>query len=212
MVILRYFGNILYLNKVKIQGLKMQENLTWQYNEFTQVGKDYSKQEEVAEYEARHSDFRDIEGESNSVLDSLGVDKNDVLIDFGSGTGIFTVQAARRCKMVYAVDVSKAMLDYAKTKAEKAGVSNINFFLGGFLNFEIEEEAVDFITTTFAFHHIPDFWKGIALKRLCKMLKSGGRLYIHDAVIQEEEAIENIQALIEKLVHPVNEYPWQCRW
>ncbi len=177
----------------------MKENLTWQYNEFNQVGKDYSKQEEVAEYEARHSDFRDIEGESNNVLDSLGVGKNDILIDFGSGTGIFALQAASRCKMVYAVDVSKAMRNYAKTKAEKAGVSNINFSLGGFLNFEIEEETVDFITTTFVLHHIPDFWKGVALKRLFKMLKPGGRLYIHDVVIQKEKAIENIQALIEKL-------------
>ena len=47
--------------------------ITWQYDEFTQVGKDYSKVEEVAEFEARHSNFRDLEGEGKAVLDTLEV-------------------------------------------------------------------------------------------------------------------------------------------
>ena len=178
----------------------MKKDITWQYNEFTQVGKDYSDQKEVAEYDKRHSDFRDIVGESNAVLDTLGVDKDDVLIDFGSGTGIFAIQAALRCATVYGVDVSQAMLDYARTKAAKAGVENINFHHGGFLTFEHDDgPPADFITTTFAFHHLPDFWKGIALKRLAQMLKPGGRFFIHDAIIEEDNAIENVEALIEKL-------------
>jgi ubiquinone/menaquinone biosynthesis C-methylase UbiE len=177
----------------------MKDKIGWQYNEFTQVGKDYSRQDEVADYDARHSDFRDIEGEGSAALDSLGVGKNDVLVDFGSGIGIFAIQAASRGARVCAVDVSEAMLAYAKNKAEKAGVANINFCHGGFLTFEYDGPAADFITTTFAFHHLPDFWKGIALKRIYQMLKPGGRFFIHDAVIEEDNAIENISALIDKL-------------
>ena len=31
-------------------------------------------------------------------------------------------------------------------------------------------------------HHLPDFWKQIALCRLCDMLKPGGRLFLADVV------------------------------
>lgn len=184
---------------MQVNEINMKEHITWLYNEFTQVGKDYSKPKEVAMYDSRHSDFRDIEKEGKAVLDTLGISENDVLIDFGSGTGVFAVQAARRCAKVYAVDVSQAMIDYAKIKAEEAGVANIEFCHSGFLNFEYDGPAADCIVTTFAFHHLPDFWKGIALNRVYHMLKPGGHLYMHDAIVEEHHAIENIEALIEKL-------------
>ena len=91
------------------------------------------------------------------------------------------------------------MLDYAKTKAEKGGVANIAFHHDGFLTFEHDGPPTDFITSTFAFYHLPDFWKGIALKRMFKMLRPGGRFFIHDAIIEEDNAIGNIEALVEKL-------------
>ena len=177
----------------------MKDRLTWQFNEFKQVGKDYSTSIEVEMYDSRHSDFRDIEKESNAVLDALGIGENDVIIDFGSGTGTFAIQAALRCATVYAVDVSQAMIDYAKIKAVKAGVSNIEFCHSGFLAFKYDGPAVDFIVTTFAFHHLPDFWKGIALNRMYHMLKPMGQLFIYDAILEEHHAIENISAFIDKL-------------
>lgn len=141
----------------------MKTHPSWQYDEFKQVGKDYGSPMEVEVYDSSHADFRDLEAESNEVLDSLAIRPGDVLIDFGSGTGTFAIQAARRCARVYAVDVSAAMLDYAKAKAAGAGTSNIFFSLGGFLTYEHPDQPVDAIVTTFAFHHLPDFWKGIAL-------------------------------------------------
>ena len=43
--------------------------------------------------------------------------------------------------------------------------------------------VVDYITTTYALHHLPDFWKQIALNRLSKLLKKNGRLHIRDVVL-----------------------------
>lgn len=178
--------------------MNMKDHITWLYNEFKQVGRDYSMPNEVEMYDSSHSDFRDIEKESNAVLDTLGIGENDVMIDFGSGTGTFAIQAALRCATVYAVDVSPAMIDYAKIKAERAGVSNIEFCRGGFLTFEYDGPAADCIVTTFALHHLPDFWKRMALNRLYHMLKPGGQLFIHDAILEEHRVIENINAFIEK--------------
>lgn len=174
-------------------------NLSWHYDEFEQVGTDYGSKAEVEIYDTSHSDFRDMEAESLNILNSLGIKAGDSVIDFGSGTGTFAIQAARRCARVYAVDVSQAMLDRARSKAAQAGVSNIVFHHAGFLTYEHAEPTVDAIVTTFAFHHLPDFWKGIALKRVHGMLKTGGQFYIHDVILEEADALSNIRALIEKL-------------
>ena len=170
----------------------------WQYDEFKQVGKDYGDQAEVENYDSSHADFRDMEAESNRILAALAVESSDVVIDFGSGTGAFAIQAARRCSRVYSVDVSQAMLDYAQAKAKQSGISNIVFCHAGFLTYDHADEKVDAICATFAFHHLPDLWKGVALNRLHGMLKPQGKLYIRDVIVEHKDALENIDALIEK--------------
>ncbi len=178
----------------------------WQYNEFNQIGTDYSDKAEVENYDASHSDFRDIEAEGLTVLDALGIKRGDRLIDFGAGTGSFAILAAPHCTQVHAVDVSQAMLNHAKNKATQAEISNIYFHHAGFLTYEHTSPPVDAIITTFAFHHLPDFWKGVALKRLIPMLKPDGQLYIHDVILEESNAINNIQALINKLSRAGGEF------
>jgi ubiquinone/menaquinone biosynthesis C-methylase UbiE len=177
----------------------MADDCSWHYDEFKQVGTDYSDQAEVESYDSSHADFRDVAAENRKILDLLGINADNTLIDFGSGTGDFAIQAAQRCARVYAVDVSQAMIDFAAAKAIKAGSVNIAFHHGGFLTYEHRDSPVDAVVTTFAFHHLPDFWKGIALKRIYSMLKPGGQLYLRDVILEEAKAIENIAALVNKL-------------
>ncbi|MCC5806102.1 MAG: class I SAM-dependent methyltransferase [Opitutales bacterium] len=176
----------------------MQSHLSWQYDEFNAVGRDYGSPSEVDVYDSSHADFRDIKAESIRVLDTLGIKRGDAVIDFGSGTGTFSVEAAKRGARVYAVDVSEAMLARAKAKAGEEGVSGIRFHHAGFLTYEPTEDLVDAVVTIYSFHHLPDFWKGIALKRIHRMLKPGGRLYMHDVIIEEPCALENVALFINK--------------
>jgi ubiquinone/menaquinone biosynthesis C-methylase UbiE len=179
--------------------MKSDDAASWQYDEFRQVGTDYGKEAEVQIYDSCHARFRDAEAESGKVLGLLEIKEDSTVIDFGSGTGTFAIQAARRCAKVYAVDVSKAMIDYAKAKAIEAGTSNIEFHHSGFLTYQHAAPPAYAVATTFAFHHLPDFWKGIALKRIYLMLQPGGRFYMHDVVLEELNAIENIAELIAEL-------------
>ena len=176
----------------------MKHDFSWQYDEFKHIGKNYASKAEVEIYDSSHADFRDIEAESIKVLDSLDIKTSDVLIDFGSGTGTFAIQASRRCAKVYAIDVSEAMIDYAKAKITPSRISNIEFYHAGFLTYKHKNLPVDAVVTTFSFHHLPDFWKGIALKRMNSMLKPSGQLYIHDVILEQANSLENIAALIEK--------------
>ena len=104
------------------------------------------------------------------------------IIDLGCGTGASTFFASNKFKQVFAVDVSPAMIAQAQKKAATEKVKNCNFHLGGFLSYRHNSQAVDVIITKHAFHHLPDFWKQIALFRMNKMLKLNGILYICDVV------------------------------
>ncbi|MGF1656114.1 MAG: class I SAM-dependent methyltransferase [Verrucomicrobiales bacterium] len=170
-------------------------NGSWRYDEFNPVGRDYGAPDEVAVYDASHADFRDMEAESQALLDTLGLRPGDGVIDFGCGTGTFALAAAKRGLRVHAVDVSQAMLARAKSKAE--GVAGIEFHHAGFLSYQHKGDLADAVVTTFAFHHLPDFWKGIALKRIHAMLKDGGQFYMHDVILEERCALENIARFIE---------------
>ena len=60
-------------------------------------------------------------------LSSEPPNANDMVIDMGCGTGAFALYAAKKCRKIYAVDVSKAMLEYIRQKSQKAGLNNIDF-------------------------------------------------------------------------------------
>ena len=170
----------------------------WMWDELRQLGRDYGEPAEVEAYDPSHADFRDIERESDAVLDAIGVAAGQVLIDFGSGTGTFAIQAARRGARVHAVDVSPAMLAHARSKAARAGVSNIEFHHAGFLTYAHAGLPADAISTTFAFHHLPDLWKGVALERMRDMLKPGGRLHMHDVIVEQTGALEKVRAFVDR--------------
>ncbi len=177
----------------------MNDSPTWQFDEMKQIGRDFGDPAEVEAYDARHRKFRNIEKENDDILEKLCLQPEQVVMDIGTGTGAFALQAARRCAKVYAVDISRAMLEYAKMKASKAGVTNIVFRYGGFLSYSHDAQPVDAIVTSTALHHLPDFWKSVALHRLNGMLKTGGQLYLSDVIFEDRNVRENIERFLEAM-------------
>jgi len=59
---------------------------------------------------------------------SINLTTNLKILDAGGGPGRFSIPLAQDGHEVTHIDVSNKMLDIAKTKAEKLGISNINFF------------------------------------------------------------------------------------
>ena len=152
----------------------------WFYNEFQQVGTDFEDPSQVADYD-HNQPSSSVEAE-RALVARLKISPGTRVIDFGCGTGTFAIQAAIAGASVYAVDVSQTMLNYAQQKAQADGVETIQFHHRGFLTYEHQTEPVDFIVTKVAFHHLPDFWKMVALLRMATMLKQNGVLYLRDTV------------------------------
>ena len=74
------------------------------------------------------------------------------------------------------------MLRYAKKKAASRGVANVDFLQGGFLTYRHLGAPLDAIVTQLALHHLPDFWKQVALIRMAGMLTDGGKLCLRDVM------------------------------
>ena len=66
----------------------------------------------------------------------------------------------------------------------------------GFLSYEHDGEPLDAIFSSNALHHLPDFWKAIALQRVAQLLRPGGVLRLSDIVysFESDQADQTISA------------------
>jgi ubiquinone/menaquinone biosynthesis C-methylase UbiE len=152
----------------------------WQYHEPDHPGADFDALAEI--YDRNMQKFRDVQGEIEEVLDFLALRPDQSILEIGTGTGEFALAAARCCARVYAVDLSPGMLRYAEKKAQMRGVANVEFLPGGFLTYRHHGAPFDGIVSQIALHHLPDFWKQIALLRMAGLLAEGGKLCLRDVV------------------------------
>jgi ubiquinone/menaquinone biosynthesis C-methylase UbiE len=171
----------------------------WHYDEMKQIGVDFDDPAVVARYDARQQS--DLEADRKEAME-WGLDRGNLLIEYGPGTGSFVLAAAERETRVIAVDVSSAMLDYARRRVAQAKLGDrVEFHHAGFLTYEHRGEPADFVVSQFAFHHLPDFWKSIALDRMFSQLKPGGRFILRDVVFSfpPTDYVTGIEAWIDRV-------------
>lgn len=80
------------------------------------------------------------------------------------------------------MDASPAMVAAAREKARRLGVANVECVEAGFLTYGHRGAPADVVYSRNALHHLPDFWKAIALRRIALTLRPGGVLRLRDIV------------------------------
>jgi len=123
-----------------------------------------------------------------ALLRELGLDEGSALVDFGAGNGTFALAVAAVAARVVAVDVSPAMVAAMRAKVAAEGVRNVECVRAGFLTYQHVGRPADIIYSRNALHHLPDFWKAIALSRVASMLRPAGVLRLRDLVYSFEPA------------------------
>jgi SAM-dependent methyltransferase len=111
-----------------------------------------------------------------------GLDASSTLVDLGAGTGALTLRAAPHCRRVVAVDVSPVMLAHLAGAARRRNLTNVECVEAGFLTYEHSGPPPTFVYSRNALHHLPDFWKAIALDRIAGMLPARGVFRLRDLV------------------------------
>ena len=91
----------------------------WFIDELAHAGRENLDEGHAARYDAKEDAGA---GSEVALLEGLGLGPDSVLLEFGAGTGQFTVEAAKRCRRVIAVDVSPVMLTRLEEKIEALGL------------------------------------------------------------------------------------------
>lgn len=106
------------------------------------------------------------------------------VVDCGSGAGVDSLVAARlvgASGAVIGVDMTPAMLDRARSAAEMAGVTNVEFREGYLEALPIGDGWADVVISNGVLNLVPD--KAAALAEMRRVLRPGGRLQLADIVL-----------------------------
>jgi SAM-dependent methyltransferase len=111
------------------------------------------------------------------VATAVGIAPGMEVIDLCSGDGWFTLPIAKIALHVIAIDIDEALLDVARGRLTKAGVTNFLFCSGDAHQLvTLAERSVDFVFMANSFHGVPDR-PHLALA-VHDVLKSGGRFAV----------------------------------
>lgn len=148
----------------------------WFYSERGRIGLDTLVAARSAIY-----DHDDSGGRARATLTKLGVQPGWRIADIGCGTGTLACEAAKMGMEVDAVDIAPAALALAEVQARESNVA-IRTQSAGLLSFALAPGSFDLVVSEFTLHHLPDFWKAVALSRMYRVIKPGGRLFLRDIV------------------------------
>jgi ubiquinone/menaquinone biosynthesis C-methylase UbiE len=131
------------------------------------------------------------------VIRSIGVKAGQVVLDFGCGSGIYTIPVARvvgnRGK-VYALDKDSKVLDNLMKSADSAGLANIRKLdTPGGTQIALANDSVDVVLLFDVFHDY--YFSSVAerqdlLREIRRILKQGGILLVYPKHLETEAKAE----------------------
>ena len=98
------------------------------------------------------------------------------VLDCAAGTGEFSLAAAQRAKSVLCTDQSLPMLEQARKKAQKRGVTNIHFAQRDVTALPDPDGSFDVVIAANVLHLLPEPEK--AVRELWRVAAPGGRLIL----------------------------------
>ena len=119
----------------------------------------------------------EFELEEQMLAPLLGDLRDKTILDFGCGTGRYSLKFAKAGAKVTGIDITPEMLAEAEKKSVDAGLE-VDFKIGDILKTELPETHYDTIFSSLTITHISDLSK--LFNHLFKALKSEGRIILSD--------------------------------
>ena len=119
---------------------------------------------------------REIEERPELVINALGLNRNDVVADFGAGSGYFTEKIAPLCSLVYAVDIQSEMIEINKRKMQSKDIRNVNFILGAEKLTNLPKESIDYLIMVDVYHELEFPYE--IMQDIYRAMKDNGRVVL----------------------------------
>jgi ubiquinone/menaquinone biosynthesis C-methylase UbiE len=126
--------------------------------------------------------------------------REDHVVDLGAGTGLLALALAPRVAELVAVDISERMLERLDDTAIADGIHNVEVVAADLRRLPLEDESATLVVSNYAFHHLDDAGKELALAEARRILRPGGRLVLCDMMFSLSLEARDRQLVAEKVV------------
>ena len=132
------------------------------------------------------------------ILDRVGIQPGERVLELGPGPGTFTVKAAQRVGpegRLIAVDIQPEMIEQVEDRVHEAGLTNVDARVASAHDLPLESDSVDRAFLVTVLPEIPDPTR--ALAELRRVLRPGGTLSITEEFADPDYpfAVETIRRL-----------------
>ncbi|GAN67984.1 class I SAM-dependent methyltransferase [Acetobacter orleanensis] len=100
------------------------------------------------------------------------------VLDVACGPGIVACELARVGAQVTGIDLTPAMIEQARLRADNMGVT-VAYHVGNALHLPFQADSFDRVVTRYSFHHMQEPEK--ALAEMVRVCRPGGRIIVIDA-------------------------------
>lgn len=157
------------------------------------VQQNFGKNASNYRYSSVHNNARDLD----RMIKLLNPQPEDKVLDVATGTGHTAIKLAQYTQQVEAIDITREMLHEAKKQSYENGITNIEFRIEDVHNMKIPDNTFHIVVCRLAAHHFSNI--KTALKEMCRVLKTGGKLYILDCSVVDGDESEKMFNEIELL-------------
>ena len=127
------------------------------------------------------SESREVFAARDAVTAALGIERGDVIVDLGAGTGIYAEPFSRAVGeqgTVIAVDIAENLLAHVRAIAAQEGLGNVRTVLGETASTTLPAGSADLVFTSDVYHH---FERPNAMNaHLFEVVRSGGAYAVLD--------------------------------
>jgi SAM-dependent methyltransferase len=136
----------------------------------------------------------------NLVVDFTGAGPEDTVLDVACGPGLVGCAFAKIVRHATGIDLTPAMIDYARKLQHEKGLTNVTWRVGDVLPLPYPDAAFTIVASRYAFHHFLN--PQVVLGEMQRVCTPGGKVAVIDVTVSPDPVKAEAYNRMEKLRDP----------